>query len=208
MALVDSSVRNIIFDLGGVLLDWNPAKILQGFYSEPALRTLLEGELFLHPDWRAFNRGALREAELIESVRRRAGRPAAEVSALLHATRESLVTKPETVALLRSLHRRGIPLYCLSDMPVSVYAHVRLRHEFWDAFSGIVISGEVKMMKPEREVFEHLLNRFRLDPRQTVFVDDFPLNIEGARTVGLHAIQFRDAAQCARELYALMGLQP
>ena len=206
MALVDSSVRNVIFDLGGVLLDWNPAKILQNFYSEPALRTLLEGELFQHPEWRAFNRGALREAELIESVGRRAGRPAAEVSALLHATRESLVAKPDTVALLRSLHRRGISLYCLSDMPVSVYAHVRLRHEFWDAFSGIVISGEVKMMKPEREVFEHLLTRFRLDPRQTVFVDDFPLNIEGARTVGLHAIQFRDAAQCAHELYALMGL--
>jgi putative hydrolase of the HAD superfamily len=204
--LVDISVRNVIFDLGGVLLDWNPDKILQSFYSDPALRTLFKGELFLHPEWRAHNRGTLREAELIESVRRRTGRPAAEVSALLHAVRESLVTKPDTVALLRSLHRRGIPLYCLSDMPVSVYAHVRLRHEFWDAFSGIIISGEVKMMKPEREVFEHLLTRFKLDPRQTVFIDDLPLNIEGARAVGLHAIQFRDAAQCAQELDALMAL--
>jgi putative hydrolase of the HAD superfamily len=204
--LADSSVRNIIFDLGGVLLDWNPDKILQSFYSDPAPRSLLKDELFLHPEWRALNRGALREAELIESVHRRTGRPAAEISALLRAIRESLVTKPDTVALLRSLHRRGIPLYCLSDMPVSVYAHVRLRHEFWDAFSGIVISGEVKLMKPEREVFEYLLNRFRLDPRHTVFVDDLPLNIEGARAVGLHAIQFRDAAQCARELDALMAL--
>jgi HAD superfamily hydrolase (TIGR01509 family) len=204
--LVDSSVRNIIFDLGGVLLDWNPDKILQEFYSDPALRILLMDELFQHPDWRAFNRGALREIELAASVRGRTGRPAAEISALLHAIRESLVTKPDTVTLLRSLHRRRIPLYCLSDMPVSVYAHVRLRHEFWDAFSGIVISGEVKMMKPEREVFEHLLTRFRLEPRQTVFVDDLPLNIEGARAVGLHAIQFRDAAQCARDLDALLAL--
>jgi putative hydrolase of the HAD superfamily len=203
--LVDTSVRNVIFDLGGVLLDWNPDKILQGFYSDPALRTLLKDELFLHPDWRAHNRGTLRESALIESVHRRTARPAAEVSALLRAIRESLVTKPETVALLRSLHRRGIPLYCLSDMPVTVYAHVRLRHEFWDAFSGIVISGEVKMMKPEREVFEHLLTRFKLDRRQTVFVDDLPLNIEGARAVGLHAIQFRDAAQCAQDLDALMA---
>jgi putative hydrolase of the HAD superfamily len=203
--LVDTSVRNVIFDLGGVLLEWNPDKILQTFYSDQALRTLLKGELFLHPEWRALNRGTLREAELIENVRGRTGRPAAEVSALLHAIRESLVTKPDTVALLRSLHRRGIPLYCLSDMPVSVYAHVRLRHEFWDAFSGIVISGEVKLMKPEREVFELLLTRFKLDPRQTVFIDDFLVNIEGARAVGLHAIQFRDAAQCARELDALMA---
>jgi putative hydrolase of the HAD superfamily len=167
---------------------------------------LLKDELFLHPDWRAHNRGTLRESDLIESVQRRANRPAAEVAALLRAIRESLVAKPDTVALLRSLHRRGIPLYCLSDMPVTVYAHVRLRHEFWDAFSGIVISGEVKMMKPEREVFEHLLTRFKLDPRQSVFVDDLPLNIEGARAVGLHAIQFHDAAQCAQELDALMAL--
>jgi putative hydrolase of the HAD superfamily len=204
--LVDTSIRNVIFDLGGVLLDWDPDKILQGFYSDPALQILLKDELFLHPDWRAHNRGALRESELIESVHRRTARPSAEVSALLHAIRESLVTKPETVALLRSLHRRRIPLYCLSDMPVTVYAHVRLRHEFWDAFSGIVISGEVKMMKPEREVFEHLLTRFRLDRRQTVFIDDLSLNVEAARAVGLHAIQFRDAAQCARELDALMAL--
>jgi len=204
--LVDISVRNVIFDLGGVLLDWNPDKILQGFYSDPALRALLKSELFLHPEWQAHDRGALRETELIESVRGRTGRPNAEVSALLHVVRESLVTKPETVALLRSLHRRGVPLYCLSNMPVSVYAHVRLRHEFWDAFSGIVISGKVKMMKPEREMFEHLLTRFKLDPRQTVLVDDLTPNIEGARAVGLHAIQFRDAAQCAQELDALMAL--
>jgi putative hydrolase of the HAD superfamily len=204
--LVDSSIRNIIFDLGGVLLDWNPDKILQSFYSDSASRTLLMDELFLHPEWRAFNRGGLREAELVASVRGRTGRPVAELTALLHAVRESLVTKPDTVALLRSLHRRGIPLYCLSDMPVSVYAHVRLRHEFWDAFSGIVISGEVKMMKPEREVFQHLLTRFKLEARQTVFVDDLPLNIEGARAVGLHAIQFIDAAQCARDLDALLAV--
>jgi putative hydrolase of the HAD superfamily len=203
--LVDTHVRNVIFDLGGVLLDWNPDKILQSFYSDSQLRTPLKEALFLHADWRALNRGALREAELVERVHKRTGRPPAELSALLDAVRESLVTKPDTVALLRSLRRRDIPLYCLSDMPVSVYAHVRLRHDFWDAFRGIIISGEVKMMKPEREVFEHLLTRFRLDPRQTVFIDDFALNIDGARAVGLHAIQFHDAAQCERELNALLA---
>ena len=203
--MVDSSIRNIIFDLGGVVLDWNPDKILQGFYSDPALKALLKSELFLHPEWQAHDRGTLREAELIESVHRRTGRPAAEVSALLRVVRESLVAKPDTVALLRSLRRRGIPLYCLSNMPVSVYAHVRLRHEFWDAFSGIVISGKVKMMKPEREIFEHLLTRYKLDPGHTAFVDDLPVNIEGARAVGLHAIQFHDAAQCGRDLDALLA---
>jgi putative hydrolase of the HAD superfamily len=204
--LVDVGVRNVIFDLGGVLLEWNPDKILQRFYPDPLLRTLLKDELFLHPEWRALNRGTLSEAQLLERVSKRSGRPPAELAALLDSIRESLVTKPDTVALLRSLHRRGVPLYCLSDMPVSIYAHVRLRHDFWDAFRGIVISGEVRMMKPEREVFEHLLSRYRLEPRQSVFVDDFPSNVDGARAVGLNAIQFRDAAQCERELNTMLAI--
>jgi putative hydrolase of the HAD superfamily len=203
--LVDAGVRNVIFDLGGVLLEWNPDKILQRFYSDPPLRSLLKDGLFLHPEWRALNRGTLSEAQLLERVSKRTGRPAAELAALLDSIRESLVTKPDTVALLRSLQRRHVPLYCLSDMPVSIYAHVRLRHDFWDAFRGIVISGEVNLMKPEREVFEHLLSRYRLDPGQTVFIDDYPANIEGARAVGLNAIQFRDAAQCERELNAMLA---
>ncbi len=70
--------------------------------------------------------------------------------------------KPETVKLIRALQGQGTPLYCLSNMPASVYTHLRQRHNFWDAFSGIVISGEVQMMKPEPEVFMHLLATFNL----------------------------------------------
>jgi HAD superfamily hydrolase (TIGR01509 family) len=90
-------------------------------------------------------------------------------------------------------------------MPVSVYAYLRVRHDFWSAFSGIVISGEVKMAKPEPEIFEYLLSRFKLRPEHTVFIDDLALNVEGAMGAGLHAIQFIDAVQCARDLDAVMG---
>jgi putative hydrolase of the HAD superfamily len=85
-------------------------------------------------------------------------------------------------------------------MPASVYTHLRQRHNFWDAFSGIVISGEVQMMKPEPEVFVHLLSTFNLRAQECVFIDDLPANIESARRVGLQAIWFKDAAQCRREL--------
>jgi putative hydrolase of the HAD superfamily len=108
--------------------------------------------------------------------------------------------KPETVAVLRSLSERRVPLYCLSDMPVSVFAHVRQRYDFWDAFVGIVISGEAKMMKPGRAVFEYLLKQYGLAAEATVFVDDHPPNIEGAKAVGLQAILFKNAEQCARDL--------
>lgn len=198
-------IRNVIFDLGGVLLEWNPGKILADFYSDPQLQVTLKQSLFMHPDWRALNRGELEERELVERVAARTDRQPAELVALLDSMRESLNTKPETVALLRSLQSRAVPLYCLSDMPVGVYGYLRRRHDFWDAFRGIIISGEVKLMKPEREVFELLLTRHDLKPGETAFIDDLSLNVEGARRCGIHGIQFQDAAQVERELRPLLA---
>jgi len=193
-------VRNVIFDLGGVVLDWNPAAIVALIEPVPERQAALRHALFGHADWRLFDRGGLTEPELIQRLRSRLGSTQAEVEAILDAIRNSLVEKPETVTLLRALQGRGTPLYCLSNMPAAIYTHLRQRHDFWDAFSGIVISGEIQMMKPEPEVFMHLLDTFGLRAEESVFIDDLPANIESARQVGLHAICFKDAAQCRREL--------
>jgi putative hydrolase of the HAD superfamily len=199
-----SAVRNVIFDLGGVLLDWNPDKIACRFEAESEPRDRLKEAVFGHPDWQLFDRGTLTEAVLIERMQTRTGRNTEQISAIIDAVRDSLVEKPDTVKLLRALHRRGAHLYCLSNMPTSIYDHVRRRHVFWDAFRGIVISGEVRMMKPEPEVFEHLLEKFELRPEETVFVDDLLGNVDGAKRVGLQGILFKDAAQCQRELDRLL----
>ncbi|HTD73303.1 MAG TPA: HAD family phosphatase [Steroidobacteraceae bacterium] len=200
-----AAVRNVIFDLGGVVLDWNPAAIVALFESVPERQAALRHALFGHADWRMFDRGALTESELIQRLQLRLGSTQAEVEAILGAIRNSLVEKPETVELLRALQGRGTPLYCLSNMPAAIYTHLRQRHNFWDAFSGIVISGEIQMMKPEPEVFMHLLETFDLRAEESVFIDDLPANVESARQVGLHAICFKDAAQCRRELDQILG---
>ena len=200
-----AAVRNVIFDLGGVVLDWNPAAIVALFEPVPERQAALRHALFGHADWRMFDRGALTEYELIQRLQLRLGSTQAEVEAILEAIRNSLVEKPETVKLLRALQGRGTPLYCLSNMPAAIYTHLRQRHNFWDAFSGIVISGEIQMMKPEPEVFMHLLETFDLRAEESVFIDDLPANVESARQVGLHAICFKDAAQCRRELDQILG---
>jgi putative hydrolase of the HAD superfamily len=200
-----AAVRNVIFDLGGVVLDWNPAAIVALIEPVPERQAALRHALFGHADWRMFDRGAISEPELIERLQLRLGSTQAEVEAILDAVRESLVEKPETVEVIRALQAKGTPLYCLSNMPATIYTHLRQRHNFWDAFSGIVISGEIQMMKPEPEVFRHLLSTFDLRPEESVFIDDLPANIESARQVGLHAICFKDAAQCRRELDRILG---
>lgn len=199
-----SAVRNVIMDLGGVLLDWNADHLLTPFQPEPALRQKLRASIFGH-DWRLFDRGQLTEAELLARLEASTGQSRDILVAIVEAARGFLLEKPETVKLVRDLRQRGFNLYCLSNMPGPFYEHLRRRHDFFDVFHGVVISGEVQLMKPEPEIYLHLLERFGLRAAESVFVDDLQANVDAAKAVGLHAIHFRDAAQCERELEVLIA---
>src|SRR5262249_55504447 len=157
----------------------------------PGIRTLVKTALFLHPDWLQLDRGTLGEAELLMRVADRTGRPAAELGGLLEATRASLHAKTDTVALVEKLFARGVPLYCLSNMSSDTFEYLRVRYTFWGVFRGIVISGDLKLLKPEREIFEHLLERHGLTAAETVFVDDHAPNIEAANALGIQTVWFR-----------------
>jgi HAD superfamily hydrolase (TIGR01509 family) len=198
-------LKNVIFDLGGVVIEWNPDRILDAYYAEPEVRTIMKAQMFQHPDWLQLDRGTMDEAELVARLGVRTGRPAAELSGLFDAVRESLHAKPDTVALLEKLHRRGVPLYCLSNISSDIYKYLRERHSFWGVFRGIVISGDLQMMKPEPEIFEFLLNRYGLTAAQTVFIDDNAPNIQAARALGIHAVCFKNAGQCELELEEILA---
>lgn len=198
-----SVIRNVIMDLGGVLLEWNPDHLLRRFQPQPVLRAQLRAAIF-GPDWHLFDRGHLSEAELIDRLVAGSGRSRGDLVDIIAAVRESLREKPETVKLVRALRQRGLDLYCLSNMPSPIYQHLRRRHTFWDVFRGVVISGEIQMMKPEPQIFTHLLERFGLRAQESVLVDDLQANVDGAQGVGLHAIRFQNATQCQQELDQLL----
>jgi putative hydrolase of the HAD superfamily len=196
---------NIIFDLGGVVLEWNPASILEGYYADPHLRATMQAPLVQHPDWLQLDRGTLTEIEALANLERRTGRPKAELADLFGTIRESLEPKADTVALIERLAERQIPLYCLSNMSAGTFRYLREKHAFWTAFRGIIISGEIKMMKPEPEIFEYLLRRFELSAAETMFIDDLLPNIQAAQALGLRTILFQDASRCAAELEHWLG---
>ena len=198
-----STIRNVIMDLGGVMLEWNPDHLLTPIQPEPGLRAQLRSEIFSH-DWHLFDRGRLTEEELIQRLQIVTGQTRDQVCRIMQAVRGALLEKSETVKLVRALQQHGYALYCLSNMPVPMYEHLRRQHTFWDVFRGVVISGEIQMMKPEPEIYRHLLERFGLQARESVFVDDMQVNVDAAMAVGLHAIRFQNAAQCQQELEELL----
>ena len=202
---VPEVVKSVIFDLGGVVIEWNPDRILESFYENPEDRAYMKKHMFQHPDWLELDRGTMEEKELLERLGARTGRDAGEIGKLFQAVRESLHVKPETVALLERLYARGVPLYCLSNISADIFEYLRERHSFWHVFQGIVISGAIRMIKPEPEIFHHLLGLYRLKASETAFVDDNAPNVEAARALGIHTVWFKNAGQCEAELETLLA---
>lgn len=194
---------NVIFDLGGVLLEWNPDKILADHYAVHAHRELIKEEVFRHQDWTDLDRGTLDEATAIERFHQRTGFARDDLSGLMDSMRDSLLLKHDTWALLDDLHKSRVPLYCLSNMAASTFEFLKSRYDVWNPFRGIVISGEIRMIKPEPDIFEYLLEKYELDRSRTVFIDDLLPNVEAARQLGLHGIHFHDANDCRLRLAAI-----
>ena len=198
-------VQKVIYDLGGVLFRWNPAEIVRGFYADEASRSVAAREIFAHPDWLELDRGTLAEEAAVRGIAARIGRPEAELRALMNAVRDSLVPIDETVVLLHELANIPVPLYCLSNISVPNFEHLRQRHALFNLFQGIVVSAEVRLVKPDPLIFDHIAARFGLDPAETVFIDDSAPNIASAGARGFQTVLFRDAGQCRDELRRLLG---
>lgn len=200
-----NSIRNVIFDFGGVLVRWQPQEIITRFYSEESLRGLVKRMVFQHPDWLEMDRGTLSEESAVRRFSARMERPLEEMVALLQHVKESLTPVGESVAIVHELERRGVPLYGLSNMSATTFAYLRERYDLWRIFRGIVISGEVNMIKPEARIFEHICKMYTLVPCETVFIDDHLPNVESANRLGFRTILFSEPKQCGDELNVIFS---
>ena len=194
---------NLIFDLGGVVVRWDPAAIIASVFDDEELQAKVRDGVFAHADWLELDRGTLDREQAIRRAAQRTGMAQSEIRRLLLAVPPSLTPIPETIELLYRLKARGYPLYCLSNMHIASIEHLEREQKFFEVFTGKVISCRLKLCKPEPAIYEEALKVNGLKAKDTVFIDDVDVNIEAAAKVGLHTIQFRDAAQCERELRAL-----
>jgi putative hydrolase of the HAD superfamily len=191
---------NVVFDLGGVLFDWNPQKVLEAFFPGQALCARMMQAIYRHPDWAALDRGVLSEADMLDRLVTRTGVDHRLLQEILQATRASLLPLENSWALVEQLHRQQIPLYVISNMPLSTWLHLQQHHPRWHYFHGILISAELGMVKPEKPIFESLLSRYQLQAGDTLFIDDAEENVRAARQAGLQGMLFTNAKDCARHL--------
>jgi 2-haloacid dehalogenase len=199
----DPAPTTVVFDLGGVLIDWDPRYLYRELFDDPD-----EMEAFL---------AEVTTAEW--NAHQDAGRPWADGVAVLvaeHPERRELIEAfhgrwgemlrgeiQGTVDVLAELRGCRVRLVALSNWSSETFPIARARFDFLEWFEGIVISGEVGVNKPDRRIFEHLVERFGIEPETALFVDDAPANVDAARALGFRALEFTDAAALRVELVRL-----
>jgi HAD superfamily hydrolase (TIGR01509 family) len=198
------NIRNVVFDMGGVLLQWNPTAVIARLHPDPATQAQIRQQMFEHADWHEFDRGTLSYEVAIEHFAKQTGRSPEETRTLIHATRESLEPIPGSIMLLEELADAGVHLYLLSNMPVSTFDYLIQHHAFFAHFKHLVISGAILLVKPEPAIYKHLVEQTGIVPAESVFIDDLLKNVVAAQECGFHAIQFTSPENCREQLRAYL----
>ena len=198
-------IKNIVFDFGGVLVDSNPRYLFKDYFNDNR-----EMEYFLThictPEW---------------NLEQDKGRPLAEGTRILqnkypeyHALIQLFYDKyekmlksdiPETVALLKKLKAR-YKVYGLTNWSAETFKIAYAKFPFFKEFDGIVVSGQEKILKPDKRIYYRLLDRYNLKAENTVYIDDNIDNIRTAEEIGMVSIHFENAGQLEKELSILIEI--
>ncbi len=201
---MNKSFDTIIFDLGGVLIDWNPRYVYRKFF-----KTEEEVEWFLEnvatSEWNENQDAGYPLHKATEELIAKHPKWEPEIKAYYGRWLEMLGDQiHETVEILHKLKHTGkYKLYALTNWSGETFPHALQRFEFFKMFDGIVVSGDEKMRKPSAEFYKILLGRYHIDPTTTIFIDDSLKNIKGAEAVGITAVHFHNPSQVKEELQRL-----
>lgn len=203
MTAADPQIDTVIFDLGNVLIPWDLRWLLRGLFdSEEAVEAfLLEAEIM---KWHAQQDAGYPVAQAVLDHSSKYPHYAHAIEAIYSRWHETMGDAfPDSVALLRELKAKGLRLYALSNFSAELFELSRPRFDFWDAFEGIVLSGEERVNKPDPQIYRILFERYNITPQKAVFLDDSLPNVEASRALGMRAIHFHDAASARIELRSM-----
>jgi 2-haloacid dehalogenase len=198
----------VIFDLGGVLIDWNPRHLFRKMFGDDVAGM----EHFLAhvctDSWNLQQDAGRTFAEAVAVAKAEHPDHAAYIDAYWHRWIETLNGPIDpTVAILEELYARRVPLYALTNWSAETIGLAKPLFPFLDRFAGIVVSGVERIAKPDPRIFRILLERYQIAPEAAVYIDDNRHNVEAAALLGLYAIHFSGAPALRTELERL-GLLP
>ena len=193
-------IKSIIFDLGGVLIDWNPRYVYrQIFKTEEKVEWFLEN--VTTPDWNENQDAGYPLHKATEELIAKHPEWEPQIKAYYGRWLEMLGDAiHETVEVFHQLKQSGkYKLYALTNWSAETFPHALERFEFFKWFDGIVVSGEERMRKPFPEFYKVLLDRYNIKPSESIFIDDSLRNVKAAEQIGIKTIHFQSPQQLRSE---------
>ena len=202
-----AGARVVVFDLGGVLIDWNPRHLYRQLFDDEAAMERFLAEV-CHTAWNEEQDRGRTFAEAIEEAAGRFPEERALIEAYHQRWGEMLAGPIEgSVAVLAELKEAGHELHALTNWSVETFPIARERYAFLNWFGSILVSGEERLIKPDPRIFELLLERIGRTAEACVYIDDNPKNAAAAAALGFDAVHFRSPAQLRADLTRLGVLE-
>ena len=195
-------VDTIVFDIGGVLLDWDPRHLYRKLFADEAAREWFLAHVCT-PDWNREQDRGRPWAEAVAGLAQAFPEWRAEIAAYDARWSETVAGPIEgSVDILRRLHADGAPLYAITNFSAEKFKLAQARFDFLSLWRGVIVSGEERLLKPDPAIYQLLLSRYGLAAARCLFIDDVQHNVDAARAIGMQAVRFVDPPTLRRDLAA------
>lgn len=196
-------IRNIVFDVGNVLVEYSWERMLEALHITGKAYDAVAKATALSPMWNELDRSLLSDEEILQGFINNAPEYEREIRLVWDNIPESIHCYDYSVEWVRKFRKKGYKTYILSNYSKRGYEVTKQELPFVADMDGVLFSYEVKLVKPEPEIYQTLLEKFQLKPEECVFLDDNEKNIIAAREAGIHAIHFKNKEQAEEELAKL-----
>ncbi len=195
-------IKNIVFDIGNVLLTYHPHDYLMGKYIRKDTDFLFNA-IFNTKEWIELDRGSITEKEALEMFISRNPEKESLLREMMGDFYNVFTPIESSVAALFHLKEQGYRLLYLSNIHIGIYEHVMETYDFFREFEGGIISADEKVLKPGKEIFYRLIDKFNLKPGESLFIDDTEPNTDTAEKLGFAVIHLKNPGDLTGELHNL-----
>lgn len=201
-------INTIIFDIGMVLAHFRGREMFHDMGIEGEDFEVIVNATIRNPWWNEFDRGLIPTEEIVDIFAKDAPQFRKEIAMIFEHPEQMVVMYDYAIPWIQELRKRGYKVYALSNWSKPTYeACIDGQLRFLKEMDGEIISFREHLLKPEREIYQLLCDRFHINPSEAVFLDDNEVNIAGAKKFGLHTIHFQNYEQGHRELEAILKMQ-
>lgn len=184
-------INSVIFDIGQVLLSFKPLDYLKNIYKDEAVVDRLYENIFRSKEWIELDRGTIEDSEAITAMCHRDIVNKMHIEKIMNTWTEILSPIDSSIKLALKLKEEGFRLYLLSNFHSRAFREVEEKYSFFKAFDGSVISSHVKLLKPEKEIYNNILQKYDINSVDTLFIDDMEENCRAAEDAGIKSVHYQ-----------------